>query len=942
MPVLVNAQTGNAENFPDQQSAAAAVQAGTHGIPLVDPSGQPVTAGSDEEAQGLLSQGYSQPTPAQLQQGLNYAQYSTLPQEAATVAEGALSTLPLGIGTAAERAAGVSSQGINERAEINPVLHGAGQIAGLGAQAILAPELGLTGAMGAAGETAAEGAEALGLGKVGSAATKLAVENAIFSANDEASKLVSGDPTQTAETAMANIGLGALVGGALGTVTEGAISPLWEATKKSDLSKALGSIVDKVNGVSDGIVDPTVDSAAKTAGVDLTPEMRYALGTPEGAQSFQDLVQSETKSGIDLKNQRDEFLGNLRNSVIDALGTTPDELDGLTEYSDHSAGQDIQQSLINELKAKQNPLAQQFEDLKSQYEQVPVSNAKKAAIANELNSFAQEKGYHITPGDAQMGLVNKVISSLPNVETAADLNKVISNSLNLSPTSDGSLLNAASGIRQILRSSVDDSIVKAATDIDPSLADQYQSARAAYAEQARDREYLADVLHPGKAVGPDMFAQKVSEMEPEAVLKRITATNRADFSDFLSQKFPETYQKVLGAQKADILWRANQAAKEGTPISLKKLYSLLDGMSPELRNRIFSPEAQAKIAGARKLESLIPAVKNPSGTAGVVNKLMGKLPGGIGGMLGWLAGGPGVGHLFGWMEGKVAGSVAGSWATQTLPDALKLMTMKILGSDGPVDVNAFVRGASFLSHAIKSDNLMTKGAKIVFDGASKEFPKAFMSSPAELRDEREKLDNAVEVASRDPSGLMNIGGEMGSYLPGHQAAMAAASARAVSYLRSIKPQENKMGPFGHDRRPSSVEQSRYDRALDLANDPRRAFASIQDGTLSASDVKHLNSMYPGFVKTAQSKLMNAAIEHTAGGSEISYPTKIALSKFLGQPLDASLTPQSIQMLQGPKSPPAQAPAQAPKQHKVPLNALKDFSSAFQTPSQTREAAKAAS
>lgn len=907
MPVLVNSQTGNAENFPDEQAAAAAVQAGTHGIPLIDPNGNPATAASDEDAAQMLAEGYSQPSPQQLQQGLDYAQYSTLPQEAAAVGEGALSTLPLGVGTAAEEALGVSPEGINKRAAVNPGLRALGQVGGVTAQALIpgVGEVGLPGLMGAAGEGIGEGAAALGIGKVGSAAAKLATENAIFQANDEASKLISGDPSQTAESAIDNIGLAGIVGGVGGAALEGAISPIWEATKKAGLLQTLGKVIDKVNGVSDGIIAPTLDNAAQAAGVELTPDIRYALGAgPEGTEDYQNLIQSETKAGLQLKQSRDDLLGNLRDSVISALGTTPDQLDALTNYSDNQAGQDIQNTLIGELRAKQSPLAEQFQNLKEQYSQVPVSDAKKAVIANQLNDFAQAKGFHLTPGDAQMGLVNKVIASLPNVETAADLNKVISNSLNLSPTADGSLLNAASGVRGILRNAVDDSIVKAATDIDPGLADQYQAARQAYAQQAQDREYLSEVLHPGKSAGPDTFAQRVSEMEPEQVLSRITAQNRAGFSDFLAEKFPQTAQKVLDAQKADILWKANQAAKEGDPISLKKLYSLLDGMSPELRNKLFSPDAQARIAGARQLEAMIPPLKNPSGTAGMLDRFFSRTAAGLGAMMGMLSGGGWATRLFGLEEGFAGGALLGRWATRSAPDAYKLMTMKILGSQGAVDANAFIRGAAYISHAIESDNLLTKGAKAVFSGAEKALPKAFMATPQELLAQRKTLDRAVDVASRDPSSLMNVGGELGRYLPDHQAGVAAAAARAVQYLASIKPRTTSLGPMDQKKNIPKVQQQAYDRALDLANNPRRIFSDIKDGTLTVNDMQALNAMYPNFMKKAQAKLMEASVSELAGGKEVPLPTKIAISKFLASPVDTNLIPQSVltnqQSLQGPQ------------------------------------------
>ena len=85
MPVIINNSTGVAENLtPDE--AKAALESGTHSVPLVDPQGSPVSV-EYKQAQDALRQGYQQPDPTQLQDLMQYAKYSSPIEQAKTFAE---------------------------------------------------------------------------------------------------------------------------------------------------------------------------------------------------------------------------------------------------------------------------------------------------------------------------------------------------------------------------------------------------------------------------------------------------------------------------------------------------------------------------------------------------------------------------------------------------------------------------------------------------------------------------------------------------------------------------------------------------------------------------------------------------------------------------------------------------------------------------------------
>lgn len=220
MPVLVNKESGFAEDL-GPEAARTAVTSGTHDLPLNDPQGNAVIA-SHEQAPGLLSQGYSQPKPEQLNQMLS----ATNKNAGIHHVMGAVEAVGRGLtGPAfdiAERLSGENPKAIKERAELDPGLNSALEMAGL-----------VAGAVGGGGlATGLEHAGAAlmpkGLGIISRTAAKAAIENALFQTGDEVSKLIQNDPNQSVGTAAANIGLSALLGGAAGGGF-GAMSKGWNA-----------------------------------------------------------------------------------------------------------------------------------------------------------------------------------------------------------------------------------------------------------------------------------------------------------------------------------------------------------------------------------------------------------------------------------------------------------------------------------------------------------------------------------------------------------------------------------------------------------------------------------------------------------------------------------------------------------------------------------------
>lgn len=177
----------------------------------------------------------------------NNSMYSTPREQFKAGLEGVGQGVLGPIAPAVEKFFGANPEDIAGRAEANPGTHQLGEAAGL-----VGGMLTGTGEAALAEHIADAGIKAVGLagkvgmmGKVASATGKAAIENAVIQGSDETTQMVLNDPNQTAQSAIANIGLAAAIGGGIGG-TLGAVSPLWQATKASKFGGVVNDLADRL------------------------------------------------------------------------------------------------------------------------------------------------------------------------------------------------------------------------------------------------------------------------------------------------------------------------------------------------------------------------------------------------------------------------------------------------------------------------------------------------------------------------------------------------------------------------------------------------------------------------------------------------------------------------------------------------------------------------
>lgn len=138
--------------------------------------------------------------------------------------------------------------------------------------------------------------------------------------------------------------------------------------------------------------------------------------------------------------------------------------------------------------------------------------------------------------------------------------------------------------------------------------------------------------------------------------------------------------------------------------------------------------------------------------------------------------------------------------------------------------------------------------------------------------------------------LMNISPDMG----------IAAQQRlvtAVDFLNSKLPKSSHEGTaqflFNKEYTPTTMERAKFQRYLQIVEQPFTVLAEIEQGTLTREHVEALQSVYPEIYKEVQDQVMEQINEHP----DTPYQKRLTLGILLNIPSDQSLDPSAVLGLQ---------------------------------------------
>lgn len=295
-----------------------------------------------------------------------------------------------------------------------------------------------------------------------------------------------------------------------------------------------------------------------------------------------------------------------------------------------------------------------------------------------------------------------------------------------------------------------------------------------------------------------------------------------------------------------------------------------------------------------------------------------------------------IGSTLGAVVGGKAGALFGQGlggvylGKEVLGPVFSSMIKPLLERYPSIDVRAFNQALEYTKSVMRGDKAMTNAIGSLFVGAGKTFPSSLLPDAKDLK----KLDDRSKALNSNLEAMSNIPGSLDYYRQGHSAQVSKTVGDTVTYINNSRPQQTKKFPLDSTPPVSNMQKAAFDRTLEIAQQPLVVVKHMQDGTLTSSDVVALKTMHPAVYETLSQKLMEQMVEHEHNEESIPYRTKMMMSLFLGQPLDSSMSPASIQAAQPAPRQPASMPQTKgkPKSTKT----LGKDTKTYQTPDQASE------
>lgn len=187
-------------------------------------------------------------------------------------------------------------------------------------------------------------------------------------------------------------------------------------------------------------------------------------------------------------------------------------------------------------------------------------------------------------------------------------------------------------------------------------------------------------------------------------------------------------------------------------------------------------------------------------------------------------------------------------------------------------------------------------------------PAVLMQAKQTEADFKERQALLQSMQRVDPTELyQSIHNLVGDPAPAHAIATASVANRAVQYLQSQLPQgtEPPASAIAFEKKvalPSKVEMARFNSVYDTVENPKVALEALGAGTLKAEQVDALKTVYPQIY----SEVSQALVSHMTNQPEpVPYQTRLKLGTWFGAPTTKELSPQYLQASQAAFAPPAQ-------------------------------------
>lgn len=235
-------------------------------------------------------------------------------------------------------------------------------------------------------------------------------------------------------------------------------------------------------------------------------------------------------------------------------------------------------------------------------------------------------------------------------------------------------------------------------------------------------------------------------------------------------------------------------------------------------------------------------------------------------------------------------------------------------------------------------NQIEKNVKNIFEKSP--IRGAIVSGTTKLsNDEYDKHTNRIQDLLNNPlmlndhlsKSLKNIQEAM----PNISSGISTSLIKGLNFLNTKIPRPDNQLLFDTKWEPTPVQKSKFSDYYNAVNSPLQTLVDIKNGQLSNETMEALNTVHPQLLQEMQHKVIESLTEKNI--SKLNFSTKISLSKFLGQPLNSSMLPNTILSNQIALNPAPVQPANKGQQtsSKSGIGKL-DLSTRYETMPQSRQ------
>lgn len=211
--------------------------------------------------------------------------------------------------------------------------------------------------------------------------------------------------------------------------------------------------------------------------------------------------------------------------------------------------------------------------------------------------------------------------------------------------------------------------------------------------------------------------------------------------------------------------------------------------------------------------------------------------------------------------------------------------------------------ATLSNMAIKTSKSIEKLSGAIFAGPLTESLTKDLNESEGSPEELNKLGTLVMNYSTNPEALIEKLSQstapISETAPNTMDALSAGVGKAVNFLAPKVPTPQKPAPLDPELPPAKAEITKFNRYANIVDNPVSVLRHVKNGTVLPQDLETLNIVYPTLYNQMKQAVMDNMITTVSKKPawEIPYKTRLGLSMFLGQNLDSSLSPQSIQFSQ---------------------------------------------